>query len=239
VPDRAQEGCSGDGVSPVGSSARVAPARMLRKVRAPRAGSPGSADVSRGHLAKGDEESLRLRGCARRGIFTDYVGRKNTQARDALQCPLTAHVAPPRPLLLRLVRHLPSDRCRAPVNRFARAGVGQPLTEVELFSREVWGKTTGYASGARPNHYIAELGSMAIGELRFEGQASLEPPGKPSEERRRQADRAGAGSRGFPLPRTPSARNRSAIAISSLSSYLRSPGGCRDQTSITGKACGR
>jgi hypothetical protein len=47
--------------------------------------------------------------------------------------------------------------------------------EVELFSGEVSGKTTGYASGARPNHYIAELESMAIGELRFEGRASLGP----------------------------------------------------------------
>ena len=39
--------------------------------------------MSRGHLAKSDEESLRLRAYARRGIFPDYVGRKNTAHRPA------------------------------------------------------------------------------------------------------------------------------------------------------------
>jgi hypothetical protein len=62
------------------ANARGAP-RSVRS-RLPGRGSPGSADVSRGHLAKGDEESLRLRVYARRGIFPDYVGRKNTSHRN-------------------------------------------------------------------------------------------------------------------------------------------------------------
>ena len=62
------------------ASARGAP-RSVRS-RLPGRGSPGSADVSRGHLAKDDEESLRLRAYVRRGIFPDYVGRKNTSHRN-------------------------------------------------------------------------------------------------------------------------------------------------------------
>src|SRR5262245_54458132 len=45
--------------------------------------------------------------------------------------------------------------------------------EVERFSAEVSGRTTGYASGVRPNHRFSGLDSVAIGEVRFDGRSAL------------------------------------------------------------------
>ena len=39
----------------------------------------------------------------------------------------------------------------------------------ELYSGEISGKTRGYLSTVRPNHYIAELGYTVIGSVDFEG----------------------------------------------------------------------
>ena len=39
----------------------------------------------------------------------------------------------------------------------------------EMLPGEVSGKTRGYLSNVRPNHYIAELGYTVIGNVEFEG----------------------------------------------------------------------
>jgi len=39
----------------------------------------------------------------------------------------------------------------------------------EMLPGEISGKTRGYLSNVRPNHYIAELGYTVIGNVEFEG----------------------------------------------------------------------
>lgn len=41
--------------------------------------------------------------------------------------------------------------------------------EFELFSASISGKSIGYRSGVRPNHYIDELGCTVIGSVEFDG----------------------------------------------------------------------
>ncbi|MBU2709272.1 hypothetical protein KCM76_24970 [Zooshikella marina] len=41
--------------------------------------------------------------------------------------------------------------------------------EFELFPASINGKTRGYWSGVRPNHFIEELGCSVIGSVDFEG----------------------------------------------------------------------
>ena len=46
--------------------------------------------------------------------------------------------------------------------------------EIELYPADVSGKTTGYKSGVRPNHFVAELGHTVIGTIEFEGREWLQ-----------------------------------------------------------------
>jgi hypothetical protein len=43
----------------------------------------------------------------------------------------------------------------------------------ELFPAEISGKTRGYRSGIRPNHYIHELGCTVIGNVDFKGNGAI------------------------------------------------------------------
>lgn len=41
------------------------------------------------------------------------------------------------------------------------------IADVTLFASEISGKSSGYESGIRPNHYFPQLQSYAIGQIRF------------------------------------------------------------------------
>jgi hypothetical protein len=52
--------------------------------------------------------------------------------------------------------------------------VVQVRAEIELFDGSRSGKTRGYKSGIRPNHFFPDQSCSVIGDIQFEGQDWLE-----------------------------------------------------------------